>query len=334
MEKYLSNILHKVYVILMGENNKLETNKKKSIIEMISEKREKKIEEEVKRNEFLNQLNEWKMRGYDVERLEEIMNSDIKYIEKEFINFTNGIVEGKIISKIEMDRLKLQRVQEINKLQKQRKDIDLEASIFIRSVYSKMRDFKPEYSPLGYYLGDENWNIDLSQDSFSLVGKVGRLFRELFKIQSDYIKTPDSLQNEIIGIQDIALEKKNKNQFFIKCCVVDKIDNLSQGNYFINFIDRVISIYLYDLSENTLCYNSNDWKTEIFSEWFKKDGNPLSLREIIKKIEDKNGIFLQDGMVSHLNFDAQRARKLLKKLETDGKIISISESKGEYSYVN
>lgn len=310
----------------MNNDNKSKKGKKKSLIEMISDQREKRIEEEVKRDEFQAQLNEWKLKGIDVEKLEEIIDSDVNLLEKEFMNFKKGVEEGIIKSNFEYEKIKDMK-------EKNRKDMGLEASIFIREIYSKMRSFKPDYSPLGYYLGDENWNVELSKDVFSLTGKAGRLFRELFRIQCDYIISPDTLQNEIIEIRKLAKEMKNKNQFLVKCLVVDGHDSISERNYFKNFIDRNISIYLLDLSENTLFYNDGDWKTKLFSEWFKKDRKPKFIRELIKEIEDKNGIFSIERMVSDLNFNKERAKKFLEKLEEKNKVISISESKGEYAFV-
>lgn len=302
-------------MVFMNNDNKV-IKKKKSIIEVVSEKREKEIEEEVKRNELRAKLNEWKLRGYNVERLENIMGADVNLLEKELTSFSKDIEEIEILKK-----------------EKKGRDMELEASIFIRKVYSKMMHVKPDYSPLGHYLGEENWNVGLSNDNYNLVGKSGKLWRELLRIQCNYIKKPNSLQNEIFEIHKLAKDMKNKNQFLVKCLVVNKIENKSQENYFKNFVDRNISIYLYNLSENKLLYNENDWKTEVFSEWFKKDGKPKQIRVLIKGIEDKNGIFTIKGLIRHLNFDKERAIEFLEKLASANKVVQISESGGEYAFV-
>lgn len=362
---------------------------KKSIIEKVAEEKEAKLKEESQKDEYRNKLSSWRANGWNVSKLEKVIEKDLETVEKEFnvyeenmkklLELSNKLeyldirgleqdmqaiqtrlndpyafsdIEQKIKEleqKIELrkegeGKEEEQRPSELEAIEEERKRLEttqqvaqenlLKANVYITETGLRMKQYIPEYSPLGYNLINGQWSVNVNPDNTRLAGKLSKGFmKTLLTLNCEYIAMPEllaNLQNYLIEKADIAMRK---NQFTAICYIGAGVKESAQDRTFKNFSHPHLSAYLYDIKTEQLIYNENDEKTKFFAEWFKKDGNPKSLKDLIVEIADKNGIFTEQGLEEKLHFSKKEAELLLRDLIKKNVIVEVSKHRGEYGLV-
>ncbi len=212
--------------------------------------------------------------------------------------------------------------EEITKIEQEaiqhwEKEMVLKATNYITTVYEMMRAYKPEYSPLGYVLKDDEWKIEFKFEQLEIIGKVsGGIRKEPLKIICAYNK--EFGQKFISDVKKVLVEDVNRatksKQFLGKCYVMDKIDDKTVISTIEQFKHPNCSIYLHSLEDDRLIYNEKDMKTVLFSEWFKAGGKPKSMGEILHDLADKNNEFSGEDLRRKLNFNKKEMKKFIESL--------------------
>ncbi|MEW5759483.1 MAG: hypothetical protein AB1779_01800 [Candidatus Thermoplasmatota archaeon] len=318
----------------------------KELEEKIRKKCEKEKEEELKRR-----IEYWKAKGYNVSKLER--TGDIFGYERElqklwelgqklqYIDFegkdeaikklndpdTIPYLENKIA---EAMKKAYETEQEKIKNEIELRNLGIE---YVKNVYKRMENYKPDYSPLGSYFERAEYDIALDMKSMACYCKLKYgFFKEPLQLFCSYLEkisliNPNQLNNFLFEIGEVA---KMNEQFIARCFVSTPRQSIK--DIFKNFSHKNASFYIFDIESSELIYNENDKKTNIFSEWFKVDGKPKDMVEILKSIVDKNGIFKKKG-ISELGFGEKNCEKLLKNFLERNIIYEVSKRNGEYAFL-
>lgn len=188
------------------------------------------------------------------------------------------------------------------------------STLYMNEIYSKIEKYTPQYTPIpkGRILGKESkWKTNFNRKKLKISGKYNRLI----DLNCEFATTRPSLNN----LLKKSKKSKRKKRFSIDCFVYNEIDRNSK-NTIENFSDNNLSVYGYDLENDKLFYNQDNFVTDIFSSYFDpKKTPPTNPKQIFKKLEKDDGILLSD-IKKDLNFD----RKYLKKLEKNDLIYVVS----------
>lgn len=208
------------------------------------------------------------------------------------------------------------------------KKVPLNATAFINTVYSQLKEHQPDYNPLGYYTGDMNWETTLSYET---AGTAGRITSKIVKKPMLMI---EAVYSPITAITDQILaeaENAGRNKRFVaECYALDDVDDIITS-FVKGFRHPNYSVYIHNLSNNELILNDSDKKTVLFSEWFKKDGKPKKIQELMKEITDENGIFKTNDVEKHLKMNQKEVNRLVEHLMKNNQVIKMKE--GEYAFV-
>ncbi|UCF08071.1 MAG: hypothetical protein JSW28_10610 [Thermoplasmata archaeon] len=195
------------------------------------------------------------------------------------------------------------------------KEMTLKATNYIATVDEMMRSYKPEYSPLGLCLWEEEWKIDLKYEQQEIIGTIyGGIMKELLKLVCVYdreIKQKFIADANKVLVEDVNRASKSK-QFLGKCYVIDKIDDKTVISTIEQFKHPNCSIYIYSLDDEKLIYNEKDMKTMLFSEWFKAGGEPKSMNDILHDLADKNNEFSGKDLREKLKFKKKELDKFIE----------------------
>lgn len=208
------------------------------------------------------------------------------------------------------------------------KKVPLNATAFINTVYSQLKEHQPDYNPLGYYTGDMNWGTALSYEAASTAGKITSKIvkKPTLVIEAAYFPVA-GITNRVLAEAENA--ERNK-RFVAKCYAVDNVgDTLT--SFTKNFKHPNYSVYLHNLSNSELILNDSDQKTALFSEWFKKNGKPKNIQELMKEVTDDNGIFKTKDVERHLKMNEKEVNRLVEHLMKNNQVIKMKEK--EYAFV-
>jgi hypothetical protein len=204
------------------------------------------------------------------------------------------------------------------------------ATNYLSEIYIKLKNYKPEYSPLGFYFKDEKWDTELNPNGTETKGIIrSKLFKEPLQIECVFIwKEYIQSLNELL--LDDAIDTEKKDQFKIKCFLINELD-VNMVSAIKGFRHSNYSVYFFDLKKEKLVYNKKDKKTDLFSNWFKIDKRPPSIKELIIKMADENGMFTKKDLVNKLKLKSNEATKLIEHLIERNKIVDVEH--GKYAFI-
>jgi hypothetical protein len=205
-----------------------------------------------------------------------------------------------------------------------KQEISTKLNLYLNIVSGRMKNYKPDYSPLGRWLGKITWNVKTFPDK--ALGIASSLFSiNLLTIEARYIERSEILDNLSELLYDDATITSNKDQFLAKCYVTYDINDESVLNTFKHYHHNNLSIFLYDLKKDLLFFYRQDWKTKLFAEWFKKNGTPKNIIKILNIISDKNNIFNLNDVKNKLKLDEKEIKRMLEDLLKENKIIEMKK---------
>jgi len=251
-----------------------------------------------------------------------ILNNE--YDVKEMIE-DKSIIEKVIEEKKQREiRKKEEAVLEEKMFNQMKQDISTKLHLYLNIVAGRMKDYKPYYSPLGRWLGKTNWNVNTYSDK--VMGEaISLLSKNLLAIEARYIEKSKILDNLSNLLYEDATKTSKKGQFLAKCYISYDINDETILNVFKDYTHYNLSTFLYDLKQDILIFNEQDWKTQLFAGWFIKNGTPKDIVKILNNISDKNKIFNLNDVINNLKIDEKEAKKMLKCLLKENKIIEIKK---------
>ncbi len=207
--------------------------------------------------------------------------------------------------------------------------LDVAATAFISNIYTKLEKHRPGYSPLGMVLEDKKWSTELQKDGFGTTGTVDAgFFKQPLVVDAEYISAERLHEGGLL--MDHANAARSKKQYLAKCFIVATIDKeLIPGLK--AFRHPNFSPYFYDLKRKKLLYNRKDKKTAVFAEWFKDEGRPKTVEELIHEVEDKNGMFTKAAVGQKLNLETEALDELFDILIDQQLIVDVD--KKNYTFV-
>ncbi len=327
--------------ILELEKQKKEQEKKrlKAEAKKIKEERKKvkaqakKAEQEAKKMKMETKRKEKEKRKAELDLEAKKLEKEMKKLEVEVNKRDEEQKKLMVKKKEEEDRIvKIKQVA----IEQWEKEYALKATSYISNVDAMMRVNKPEYSPLGYYLKDNDWKVELNPVKSEVIGKISeKLIKEQLRIVCVYHKEFEkqfiSNSKQLI-LGDASAASKSK-KFISKCYVLDKLDDKNVISTLEAFKHPYCSVYIYNLEDNRLIYNKNDMKTEFFSEWFKIKGEPRNMKEILIDISDKEEVFTVRDLREKLNFGKKEMEAMLKSYEERNLVYRLIGEKDKYTFV-
>lgn len=312
---------------LKAEAKKIKEMQKKAKIEA------KKAEQEAKKIKL-----ETKRKEKEKKKIE--MELEVKKLEKERMKLELKVKKQEEQQKKLLER-KTKEEERITKIKEEaikqwEKEYQLKATNLISTVDGIMRSYKPEYSPLGYYLRDYDWKIELNPKKSQAIGKIyKRPLKESLKIICEYNKGFEKqfISNAKKMLLSVASSASKSQQFISKCYIIDKLDDTSAISTVESFNHPYCSIYIYDLENGRLIYNKKDNKTELFSEWFKINGKPKSMKKILFDIADNDGTFSEKDIQDKLNFDKKDMEDLIESYKKRNEVYRLIGEKDKYAFV-
>ncbi len=207
--------------------------------------------------------------------------------------------------------------------------MDAKVTAKLNAVFAKLRDYPPEYNPLGKFLIGEEWVSEFDPRTREVSGRVesGLLNKCSLEIKCAHHRTADFIAREYVTRD--AKQAESKDKFVAICYIFNELDTRTI-DFFERFRAQNACAYAFEMSTGRLVYNKNDWKTELFSPYFAEGARPKNMRDLLDELSDKHGIFSADDLKGHLKLSDREIQKLVKHYERMGEFGAIS--RGHYSF--
>ena len=228
-----------------------------------------------------------------------------------------------IIEKVVSERKIQREKEEQERIQQEQKNQEIlsKTSDYLNDVYIKMKQYPPDFSPIGKWLKKSNWNVSIGE--IDVKGVSSSIFtKKLITIEcilSD-ISTIEQLKQVI---QKRVNDTTQSNQYISTCFILPKIKDTELIKIIQDFNHYNFSPSLYDLFNQEIYYNIKDWKTSFFIRWFKKDETPKSIIGFLEEISDDNNIFTKSQITELLHMDEKEINKMFDWLIESNKIIHL-----------
>ena len=208
------------------------------------------------------------------------------------------------------------------------------ARLYLSKLAPHMKETQPEFSPLGFYLGDHKWAVDQDLNKLEVTGKVSlNLFQDHLSVSGHYMSASSLPQaGDLINYFKAVGEKyKQSKQYRVDCVIFNRISK--------PWIDAVCGFshpncaaVLYDISNDKVYFNERDIGASAYAGYFQINGAPKTLAEIFKPVADKFDIYWAKDIVANFGMSSDEVDKMMKHLESQNKIFPVEKSKKNFSF--
>jgi len=307
----------------------------KSIIEQVDEdekekkkKKKAKIAKELTRRRIAK---EKKVKEEEVRqrRSEEEARKAEEDVHKEKEEASQAEEEARLEEERLQKRAQWKRAKKVRKGKSQGKgtEYSLKASAFIASVYTGLTEFPPDISPIGDFVSDLKWSVDMEEDGLSVHARIKKgLLSEPFQVTCRYRRV---IYRRVITLKQcntlftrVGKEASSKDRFHIFCIVAD---NLPEG------VKEALEVFnhpnfsplIYEVSDQQLYFPPNDEKLKMFIGWFSTDEKNKTLEELVTGVADEDGSFTKESLSSDLGLNEDDVDRLIEFLLGQQKIVDV-----------
>ena len=210
------------------------------------------------------------------------------------------------------------------------KQLVVNGKALLKEIFDKMRSHVPDYLPQGIFLESARWEPQLSPDGLSVRAEThpGLLSKQTAVVSCELSQAfpPNALMVD-------AERSRAAGRFMAKCYMMTQ-PSPEMADLVKGFSHPSLSAYIYDLGTGTLVCNDSDLKTKVYSGWFMKGPNPLGMRDAIKMVADKHGIFTRAVLEQKLGMQRREIDDMLKRWMARNEVISVSKIRDEYSFMD
>lgn len=200
----------------------------------------------------------------------------------------------------------------------------------LKEIFDKMSSHVPDYLPQGLFLENAKWDPQLSPDGLSVRAEThpGLLSKETAAVSCELSQSfpPNAFMVD-------AERSRAAGRYTAKCYLMTQ-PSPEMADLVKGFAHPGLSAYIYDLGTDTLIFNGSDLKTRIYAGWFMKGQNPQGMRDAIKMVADKHGIFTRAVLEQRLGMQRRELDDMLKRWMAKNEVISVSKIRDEYSFMD
>jgi hypothetical protein len=95
-----------------------------------------------------------------------------------------------------------------------------------------------------------------------------------------------------------------------------------------------LSAYVLDLGQGRLSFNESDAKTRAFSGWFVKGQKAPGMKDAVRMIADKYGIFTRAALEQKLGLRRSEIDQMLRAWLAKNQVVVVSKIRDEYSFMD
>ncbi|ATU07665.1 MarR family transcriptional regulator [Methanohalophilus portucalensis] len=197
---------------------------------------------------------------------------------------------------------------------------------YINLLEEKYSKFQPEISPNGDYIADKNWKIDVTKRSVSGVIK-DNLFRKILTIET-YCYPIQQMQDFVEHVQSQANavgKKQHKN-----LCLIANEWNDGVKVFARNFIHQRMSLFLYELKNDTLIFNDTSESANHLKFWHSHDTERQTLNQSMNEFIEEAEYFTLNDIEMKFGLNHQGANELVKKMLNQGIIVDVGLESPKY----
>ena len=123
-------------------------------------------------------------------------------------------------------------------------------------------------------------------------------------------------------VKDVSKRAQIRSGYAAKCYVGDSIRDL---DFIKEWRHPHLGLFGYGLAEGKLLYNQDDESAQYYAEWFKPNGNPLSLKELIAQRVPNSRHFSLEDVVEKVGLKKDEAGRYLKQKVKRDEILALYE---------
>jgi len=200
---------------------------------------------------------------------------------------------------------------------------------YINILEQKYTHCQPEVSNNGDYLGNKTWKVDLLD-----YGIRGTVKDGAFKIPLVF-ETYWYPLNSVLEAAQFVQSQANavgKSQYKSLCLINDVWDDKIK-EWVKDFVHQRMSLFLYELENDTLTYKDKSEITERFEFWHSNTIFKAPIEEEIKILIEKMEYFTVNDVMGMFGFNTKGAEAYLYDLMKKGEIIDVGLDSPKYTKV-
>jgi len=200
---------------------------------------------------------------------------------------------------------------------------------YINTLEQKYTYLQPLISNNGDYLGDKTWKVDLLEYGIRGMVKDGT-FKTLLIFETYWYPL-----NSVLEAAQFVQSQANavgKNQYKSLCLVNDVWDS-EVKEWAMNLIHPRMSLFLYELENDTLIYNGMLDRVEHFEYWHSGDLVSVTIRDEMKSLIENEKYFTVSDVMRMFGFNTHGAETYLYNLMKKGLILDVGLESPKYTKV-
>ncbi len=200
---------------------------------------------------------------------------------------------------------------------------------YINILEQKYTHCQPEVSNNGDYLGNKTWKVDLLD--YGIRGTVKDGAFKIPLVFETYWYPLNSVLEAAQFVQSQANEV-GKSQYKSLCLINDVWDDKIK-EWVKDFVHQRMSLFLYELENDTLTYKDKSEITERFEFWHSNTIFKAPIEEEIKILIEKMEYFTVNDVMGMFGFNTKGAEAYLYDLMKKGEIIDVGLDSPKYTKV-
>ena len=208
------------------------------------------------------------------------------------------------------------------------------ARLYLSKLTPHLKEDQPDYSPLGYYLGDNKWAVDQDLNKLEVTGKVSlNLFQDHLFVKGHYMSASSlPMAGDLFNYFKAMGEKyKGNKQYLVDCVIINRVSQ-PWIDVVCGFSHPNCAALLYNISDDKVYFNEKDIGASAYAGYFQLSSTPKTLAEIFKPVADKFDIYYAKDIVANFGMSADEVDKMMKHLEAQNKIFPVEKSKKNFSF--
>ncbi|HJH32504.1 MAG TPA: hypothetical protein C5S50_10125 [Methanosarcinaceae archaeon] len=193
----------------------------------------------------------------------------------------------------------------------------------------KYSRYQPEISNKGDYVGNRKWKIELTDKSIR--GTIKNRMLKTSLIFETYWYPLDEMRDALQIVQSEA-NAIGKNQYVSLCLVNDTWNNEIQ-KWAKGFVHQRMTLFLYELENDTLIFNKTSETAEHFEFWHSTDMTRVTLDDKVRLLVDDQEDFTINDLVTTCGFNDHGAKSYMSDMVKNGFVIDIGLDSPKYTNV-
>jgi hypothetical protein len=206
--------------------------------------------------------------------------------------------------------------------------------LYLSKVAAHMKEDQPDYSPLGFYLGDHKWVVMQDLDKLEVVGKVSlNIFQEHLIVVSHFMSASSlpQVSDFVSYFKNSGDKRKVEKQYLVDCIIMNRVSQACIDAV-TGFSHPNCAAVLYDIADDKMYYNPKDVGADAYVGYFNLNGAPKTLAEIFKPVADKFDVYYAKDIIANFNMSTAEVERMMRHLESQNKIFPVEKRQNSFSF--